>query len=68
MCLLGGGDVTIIRARFEGNVLRPLKKLDLWEGEEVEIELKKGPVEDFHGRLNLSKEVAEEIIGMELWD
>jgi len=48
--------------------LRPLKKLDLREGEEVEIELKKGPVEDFHGRLNLSKEVAEEIIGMELWD
>ena len=44
MCLLGGGDVTIIK------------------------ELKKGPVEDFHGRLNLSKEDAEEIIGMELWD
>jgi predicted DNA-binding antitoxin AbrB/MazE fold protein len=35
-----GGKV-IVKAIFENNVLKPLDKLDLLEGEEVEIELKK---------------------------
>jgi predicted DNA-binding antitoxin AbrB/MazE fold protein len=35
-----GGNV-IVKAIFENNVLKPLDKLDLSEGEEVEIELKK---------------------------
>ena len=35
-----GGRV-IVKAIFENNVLKPLDKLDLLEGEEVEIELKK---------------------------
>jgi predicted DNA-binding antitoxin AbrB/MazE fold protein len=35
-----GGSV-IVKAIFENNVLKPLDKLDLLEGEEVEIELKK---------------------------
>ena len=30
-----------IRARFEKGILRPLEKLDLREGEEVEIEIKR---------------------------
>lgn len=30
----------IVRARYENNVLKPLEKLDLKEGEEVDIELK----------------------------
>ena len=30
----------IVKARFENEVLKPLDKLDLLEGEEVEIELK----------------------------
>lgn len=30
-----------MKAIFENNVLKPLDKLDLLEGEEVEIELKK---------------------------
>ncbi len=30
----------ILKAIFENNVLKPLDKLDLLEGEEVEIELK----------------------------
>ncbi len=29
-----------MRARYENNVLKPLEKLDLKEGEEVDIELK----------------------------
>jgi predicted DNA-binding antitoxin AbrB/MazE fold protein len=31
----------IVKARYEDNVLKPLDKLDLIEGEEIEIELKK---------------------------
>ena len=31
----------IVKARYEVNVLKPLDKLDLIEGEEIEIELKK---------------------------
>ena len=31
----------IVKAIFENNVLKPLDKLDLLEGEEVEIELTK---------------------------
>ena len=31
----------IVKARYEDNVLKPLGKLDLIEGEEVDIELKK---------------------------
>lgn len=31
----------IVKARYEDNVLKPLDKLDLIEGEEVDIELKK---------------------------
>ncbi|CAD7772862.1 hypothetical protein FHEFKHOI_01321 [Candidatus Methanoperedenaceae archaeon GB50] len=31
----------IIKAVYEDNVLKPLEKLDLKEGEEVEIEIKK---------------------------
>jgi len=30
----------IVKARYENNVLKPLSKLDLKEGEEVDIELK----------------------------
>jgi predicted DNA-binding antitoxin AbrB/MazE fold protein len=35
------GSSVIVKAIFENNVLKPLDKLDLLEGEEVEIELKK---------------------------
>ena len=31
----------IVKAIYENNVLRPLEELDLREGEEVEIEVKK---------------------------
>lgn len=34
-------DSMIVKARYENNVLRPLDKLDLIEGEVVDLELKK---------------------------
>jgi len=56
-----------VKARYENNVLRPLEKLELGEGEEVEIELKRASVVDFHGGLVIDKEIADEIIELDLW-
>jgi predicted DNA-binding antitoxin AbrB/MazE fold protein len=61
-------NMTNVKARYENNVLRPLEKLDLGEGEEVEIEVKRASVEDFHGSLEIAKEIADEIIELELWN
>jgi predicted DNA-binding antitoxin AbrB/MazE fold protein len=57
-----------VKARYEDAVLKPLEKLDLEEGEEVELELKRGSLQDFHGKLELEKELADEVIELELWD
>lgn len=57
-----------VKARYENNVLRPLEKLGLGEGEEVVIEVKRASVEYFHGSLEIDEEIADEIIEMELWN
>jgi predicted DNA-binding antitoxin AbrB/MazE fold protein len=57
-----------VKARYEDKVLKPLEKLDLKEGEEVELELKRGSLQDFHGKLEVEKEIADEVIELELWD
>ncbi|NQE52412.1 MAG: hypothetical protein MOIL_00805 [Candidatus Methanolliviera sp. GoM_oil] len=57
-----------IKARYENDMLKPLEKLELEEGEEVEIEVKKASVEEFHGKMRIDKEIADEIIEMEIWD
>jgi len=55
----------IIRAVYENNVLKPLEKLDLKEGEEVEISIvPKSLANEFRGVLRLSdtrliEEIAE---------
>ena len=49
-------------------MLKPLEKLELEEGEEVEIEVKKASVEEFHGKMRIDKEIADEIIEMEIRD
>ena len=56
-----------IKAIYENKVLKPLEELDLKEGEEVEVEIKK-PIKKFHGKLGVKKEIADEIIEMEIWD
>ena len=45
----------IIRAVYEDNVLKPLEKLDLKEGEEVEIEVKKSPIDRLKSVIKISK-------------
>jgi predicted DNA-binding antitoxin AbrB/MazE fold protein len=56
-----------IKALYKNNVLKPLKKLDLREGEEMEIEVRRS-MKDFHGKMEIEKEIADEIIEMELWN
>jgi len=59
---------TRTKAIYEDGILKPLEKLDLKEGEEVEIEVKKASVEEFHGKMRIDKEIADEIIEMGIWD
>ena len=59
---------TRTKAIYEDGILKPLEKLDLEEGEEVEIEVKKASVEEFHGKMRIDKEIADEIVGMGIWD
>ena len=49
-----------IKAIYKNNVLKPLEKIDLKEGEEVEIEVKRS-MKDFHGGMEIEKEIADEI-------
>jgi len=52
-----------IKAVYENNVLKPLEKLDLKEGEEVEIEVKKNSVNKLVGIIKISnKKWIDEII------
>lgn len=52
-----------VKARYDGKVLKPLTEVDLREGEEVEIEIKKKRVADkTFGLIPLDHEDIEEII------
>ena len=52
-----------IKARYENEMLKPLEKLELEEGEEVEIVVKKNPVEMLEGMIKISnKKWVDEII------
>ena len=57
-----------IKAMYRDEVLKPLKKLDLREGEVVAIDLKKVSMRDFHGKVEIEKQIADEIVEMEIWD
>ena len=52
----------IIKAVYENNVLKPLERVDLKEGEEVEIEVKKSITERTFGVIQLKHDEIEEII------
>jgi len=51
-----------IKARYENEMLKPLEKLELAKGEEVEIEVKKSVTERTFGLIKLEHETIEEII------
>lgn len=53
----------LVKAIYENNVLRPLEKLDLMEGDVVEIEVKTSPVDQLYGIIKIkNKEWLDEII------
>ena len=51
-----------VKARYENEVLKPLEKLDLKEGEDVEIVVPISVVERTYAVSKLSDEIIEEII------
>ena len=51
-----------IKAVYMDEILKPLQKLDLREGEEVEIEIKKNITESTFGIISLQHREIEEII------
>jgi predicted DNA-binding antitoxin AbrB/MazE fold protein len=58
MFLIFGGIIMLVvsmlvRAIYENSVLRPWERLDLKDGEMVEIEVKKSPVEQLYGIIKI---------------
>jgi predicted DNA-binding antitoxin AbrB/MazE fold protein len=51
-----------VKAIYESHVLRPLGHLDLDEGEEVELEVKKNIVKRTYGLIKLDAIAIDEII------
>jgi predicted DNA-binding antitoxin AbrB/MazE fold protein len=57
------GDPMLVKAIYENSVLKPLEKLDLEEGDVVEIEVKRSPVDQLYGLIKIqNKEWLDEII------
>jgi len=57
-----------IKAIYKNKVLKPMKKLDLKEGEEVEIEVKeKQDVKLLRGTLKIDPKLVDEIVEDESW-
>jgi len=57
------GGSMLVKAIYENSVLKPLEKLDLKDGDLVEIEVKKNPVDRFYGIIKIqNKQWLDEII------
>ena len=53
----------LVKAVYENNVLKPLEKIDLKEGDLVEIEVKKDAVDRLGGLVRISRrDIVDEII------
>jgi predicted DNA-binding antitoxin AbrB/MazE fold protein len=53
----------LVKAIYENSVLKPLEKLDLKDGDLVEIEVKKNPVDQLYGVIKIqNKQWLDEII------
>jgi predicted DNA-binding antitoxin AbrB/MazE fold protein len=50
------GEQMSVKAIYESNVLKPLEKLNLKEGEVVEIEIKKDAVDRLGGLVRISRQ------------
>ena len=53
----------LVKAVYENSVLKPLERLDLTDGDLVEIEVKKNPVDELYGIIKIqNKQWLDEII------
>ena len=53
----------LVKAIYENDILRPLEKLDLKDGDLVEIEVKKNPIDQLYGIIRIqNKQWLDEII------
>jgi predicted DNA-binding antitoxin AbrB/MazE fold protein len=50
------GDLVLVKAVYENNVLKPLEKLNLQEGTVVEIEVKRDAVDRLGGLVKISRQ------------
>ena len=57
-----------MKARYKDAVLEPLTKLDSNDRDVVVLGLKKASMRDFYGKVEIEKQIADEIIEMEVWD
>ena len=46
----------LVKAIYENSVLKPLEKLDLKDGDLVEIEVKKNPVDQLYGVIKIQNQ------------
>ena len=53
------------RGQLYMSASKPLKEIELLEGEEVE---KKSAVDKFYGMMKIPRKLADEIIDLEMWD
>ncbi len=57
------GGLMLVKAIYKNNVLKPLEELDLKDGDLVEIEVKKNPVDQLYGIIKIqNKQWLDEII------
>jgi hypothetical protein len=58
-----------VSARCEESALKSIKEIGTPKGEEeVDIIAQESAVDKFYGMMKISKELADEIIDMEMWD
>ena len=57
-----------MKAIYKDAVLNPLTKLHSNGGDVVVVDLKKASIGDFHGKVEIEKQIEDEIIEMEIWD
>jgi predicted DNA-binding antitoxin AbrB/MazE fold protein len=57
-----------VRARYEDSTLKPIKEIGLLEGEEVDLAIEKSAVDKFYGMMKIPRQLADEIIDLEMWD
>ena len=57
-----------VSERCEERLLKPVAEIGPLEGVDADIPAQKSAVDRFYGMMKIPKELADEIIDMEMWD